>query len=64
MTLASLSVGAEQQPIETHDLLVPQSKSNKRIALTLDACSGKFDDDLINFLIQDRIPATIFATKK
>jgi peptidoglycan/xylan/chitin deacetylase (PgdA/CDA1 family) len=35
-----------------------------RIALTLDACSGKYDDDLIEFLIRNRIPATIFATKK
>jgi peptidoglycan/xylan/chitin deacetylase (PgdA/CDA1 family) len=34
------------------------------LALTLDACSGKFDNDLIQFLILNRIPATIFATKK
>jgi peptidoglycan/xylan/chitin deacetylase (PgdA/CDA1 family) len=34
------------------------------VALTLDACSGKFDDDLIEYLISKRIPATIFATKK
>jgi len=34
------------------------------LALTLDACSGKFDDDLIEFLIRNRIPATLFATKK
>jgi peptidoglycan/xylan/chitin deacetylase (PgdA/CDA1 family) len=38
--------------------------SEKKIALTLDACSGKFDDNLIAFLIENRIPATIFATKK
>ncbi len=35
-----------------------------KLVLTLDACSGKFDDQLINFLIRKRIPATIFATKK
>jgi peptidoglycan/xylan/chitin deacetylase (PgdA/CDA1 family) len=64
MTLAPLSVGAEQHLIEIHDQLAPQSEFNKRIALTLDACSGKFDHDLINFLILNRIPATIFATKK
>lgn len=62
--IAPLSVGAGQDLIEIHDQLVPQSESNKKVALTLDACSGKFDDDLINFLIQNRIPATIFATKK
>lgn len=64
LTLAPLSVGAEQHPVEIHDQLVQQSESGKMIALTLDACSGKFDDDLINFLIRNRIPATIFATKK
>jgi hypothetical protein len=41
----------------------PGSKP-KRLALTLDACSGKFDDDLIEFLIRNHIPATLFATKK
>jgi peptidoglycan/xylan/chitin deacetylase (PgdA/CDA1 family) len=55
--------------IEIHDRLAPQAESGvpdtvKRLALTLDACTGKFDDDLIEFLISHRIPATIFATKK
>lgn len=63
MMLAHLSMGAEQ-PIEIHDQLVPQIEINRKIALTLDACSGKYDDDLIEFLIRKRIPATIFATKK
>lgn len=54
----------QQQPIEIHDQLVPQAESTMRVALTLDACSGKYDDDLIQFLIRNRIPATIFATKK
>lgn len=64
MALASLCFGAELRPIEIHDQLAPQSDSIKRIALTLDACTGKYDHDLINFLIINRIPATIFATKK
>lgn len=64
IALVPQSVGAEQQPIEIHDQVVSQPESSKRIALTLDACSGKYDDKLINFLIQNRIPATIFATKK
>jgi peptidoglycan/xylan/chitin deacetylase (PgdA/CDA1 family) len=55
---------AEQRAVEIHDQLVAQPDSAKRIALTLDACSGKYDDDLIEFLIKQRIPATIFATKK
>jgi len=55
---------AQEQPIEIHDQIVPQAGATRRVALTLDACSGKFDDDLIQFLIVNRIPATIFATEK
>lgn len=64
MTIATLSAGAEQGTVEIHDRLVPQPQSGLRVALTLDACSGKYDGDLINFLILNQIPATIFATKK
>jgi peptidoglycan/xylan/chitin deacetylase (PgdA/CDA1 family) len=64
MTLAPPSFGAEEHPVEIHEQLALQPDSTKRIALTLDACTGKYDDDLINFLILHRIPATIFATKK
>jgi peptidoglycan/xylan/chitin deacetylase (PgdA/CDA1 family) len=62
--LTSFSVHAEPPPIEIHDQLAAQSEPGKKIALTLDACSGKYDADLIDFLIQNRISATIFATKK
>jgi hypothetical protein len=34
------------------------------VALTFDACSGAFDSELLEFLIRNNIPATIFATKK
>lgn len=60
----SLAAGAAESPVEIHDELTPQAKTDKRIALTLDACSGQYDDDLIRFLIAKRIPATLFATKK
>jgi len=62
--LVSLSTWAQQKPTEIHDLLVPQAKAAMQVALTLDACSGKYDGDLIEFLIRNRIPTTIFATKK
>lgn len=62
--LVPLFAAAEQRIVEIHDQLTPQAEGSKRIALTLDACSGKFDDQLIGFLIRKRIPATIFATKK
>ena len=54
----------QQQPFEIHDQLVLKGGSAQRVALTLDACTGKYDDDLIQFLIRNRLPATIFATKK
>ena len=56
---------APSGPIEIHDRISPSSNVlNNRVALTLDACSGQFDEDLILFLVRNRIPATIFATKK
>jgi peptidoglycan/xylan/chitin deacetylase (PgdA/CDA1 family) len=58
------SWGLEVRPVEIHDQLAPQAGTAKKVALTLDACSGKYDGRLIGFLIQNRIPATIFATKK
>ncbi len=60
----SLSVAAQPKPIEVHDRLRDAGTSSQNVALTLDACSGKFDDDLIEFLIRNRIPATLFATEK
>jgi len=63
-TFTSLGVQAGQRPVEIHDQLATQAVPNKKIALTLDACSGKYDEDVIEFLIKNRIPATIFATKK
>ena len=35
-----------------------------RVALTLDACMGRFDQNLIDFLIRNRVHATIFATRR
>jgi hypothetical protein len=58
------AASADPKPVEIHDRLVNVQEESKRIALTLDACSGKFDDDLIEFLIRNKIPATQFATEK
>ena len=63
LLVASSTLG-QQQPIEVHERLAGDTVLSKRVALTLDACSGRFDDDLIGFLIRHRIPATIFATKR
>ncbi len=55
---------AQQRPIEIHDRIIHQTGVDLKLALTLDACSGKYDDDMIEFLIRNRIPATLFITKK
>jgi peptidoglycan/xylan/chitin deacetylase (PgdA/CDA1 family) len=62
--LAAFSAAqAAPAPIELHQRLAPQA-SAKTLALTLDACGGAYDADLINFLIEHRISATLFVTKK
>ena len=64
MVLSSLNSFAQPRPVEIHDRITPNAGPDNRIALTLDACSGQFDEDLISFLIRNRIPATLFVTKK
>ncbi len=65
LALNGLASMAQTPPVEIHDRISQVSNPmNNRVALTLDACSGKFDEDLILFLIRNRIPATIFATEK
>lgn len=55
---------AKDKPVEIHDRIEQTSGAQKRLALTLDACSGKFDLDIMTFLIRNQIPATLFVTKK
>ena len=53
------------QPLELHqELSLPAGVPDKVVALTLDACGGGFDTDLASFLIEHRIQATIFATRR
>lgn len=66
----ALSTLAAAQPVpaptEIHSRIAPRGNeaTDNRVALTLDACGGAFDVDLIRFLIERRIPATLFVTKK
>jgi len=63
--LSSLAAAADVQPVELHQQLsLPAGVTDKVVALTLDACGGGFDADLANFLIERRIQATIFATRR
>lgn len=36
--------------------------TEKEIALTLDACDGQYDQDLIAYLVREQIPATLFIS--
>lgn len=59
-----MPIFAVVHPIEVHQMLAVPAAEQKIAALTLDACGGSFDRDLIAFLIEHHIPATIFATKR
>lgn len=50
--------------MEIHDQLDLPAAAGKSLALTLDACTGRFDADLVEFLIRNQIPATLFVTKR
>lgn len=60
-SLSAWAVDANAQ--EIHQRLV-LTETPQAVALTLDACSGKFDQKLVDFLVQERIPATLFVTQK
>jgi hypothetical protein len=64
--LASLggAAVAQTRPTEIHDRIGQASGPTNRVALTLDACSGAFDEDLVLFLIRNHIPAVIGAGRK
>jgi peptidoglycan/xylan/chitin deacetylase (PgdA/CDA1 family) len=64
LTALALAAGAQSRPVEIHDHIRSGPGASNRVALTLDACSGKFDEDLIDFLVRNRVPATLFVTEK
>jgi peptidoglycan/xylan/chitin deacetylase (PgdA/CDA1 family) len=54
-----------QTPLEPHHrLAVAGSAAQPVAAITLDACGGAFDVQLINLLVKNQVSATIFVTKK
>jgi peptidoglycan/xylan/chitin deacetylase (PgdA/CDA1 family) len=68
LTLALAAGGAAAAtptpPVEIHQRIAAVEASRPEVALTLDACGGKFDGPLVRFLIEHRIAATLFVTKK
>jgi len=63
LLLAPVTTFAEVPPIEVHQVLSIKDAGDKTVALTLDACGGTYDASLLQNLIEQRIPATIFATR-
>ncbi len=61
----SAQIQASGMPREIHSRLQPPSGSTApMVALTLDACSGQVDLHLLQFLIEQKIPATLFVTQR
>lgn len=53
---------AGEHPVEPVLTLPADQSAAPRVALTLDACSGGFDGQLLQALIDRNVPATIFVT--
>jgi peptidoglycan/xylan/chitin deacetylase (PgdA/CDA1 family) len=54
-----------QSWVEPHHRLAQAGTAQQPVAaITLDACGGAFDAQLIHLLVAQRVPATIFVTKK
>lgn len=50
--------------VEPRLSLAPAEKPEIRVALTFDACSGRTDTRILDVLVKNRIPATIFVTAR
>jgi peptidoglycan/xylan/chitin deacetylase (PgdA/CDA1 family) len=61
---AAAWVQAAPAPTEPHHRLALSASAHPVAAITLDACGGAFDVQLINLLVAQQVPATIFVTKK
>lgn len=64
-TSAVAAAAAEPWAIEPHQRLADAgTAAAPRVALTLDACGGAFDADLLATLVRLRVPATVFVTRR
>jgi len=64
MLLSQLAFAAWSAHLPGVSSTLPVSKGEKVLYLTLDACGGSVDELLINFLIEHKIPATLFISAK
>lgn len=66
LTLALLGAAAATPPgaTEVHQRLAqPGTPAAPQVALTLDACGGAFDAELLALLVRLQVPATVFVTQ-
>jgi peptidoglycan/xylan/chitin deacetylase (PgdA/CDA1 family) len=64
LIVALAGAASASKLIEPRLKLPAESGGSPRVALTLDACSGKVDGRILDTLIANHIPATIFATAR
>ena len=63
---AALSISSTQAEtlLEHHMTIAKGQYEGPRVALTFDACTGKVDERILNALIDNSIPSTIFVTAR
>jgi peptidoglycan/xylan/chitin deacetylase (PgdA/CDA1 family) len=64
LLLIALPVWSEVVPVEVHQRLSATRPEDTVVALTLDACDDGYDNELVRFLVDRRIPATVFVTRR
>jgi peptidoglycan/xylan/chitin deacetylase (PgdA/CDA1 family) len=58
----SVAAGAMHEPRQRLEITRPEHARD--VALTLDACGGAYDRDLIATLVRLKVPATLFVTRR
>jgi len=61
---SSIANAGAAKLIEPKLRIIADPKAQPSVALTFDACTGQIDDRILNALIDNQIPATIFVTAR
>jgi peptidoglycan/xylan/chitin deacetylase (PgdA/CDA1 family) len=64
VALFSVPAFASSGLVEPTLKMRPQASGVTRVAITLDACMGKTDFRILDTLVKERIPATVFVTAR
>lgn len=64
IALSSAPALASSALVEPTLKMRPQASGVTRVAITLDACMGKTDFRILDTLVKERIPATVFVTAR